>query len=320
MASCGRHLRRTVAAAVTLGVVAACGASGGGSATVPSRLHDPLCNFVARPPAVYSHVIWIWFENTDAQDVMSAGNAGTFTSELLDRCAVAVNYHNITHPSLPNYIAATSGTVQGDAATTDCAPAECPQQQPSVFDQVHAAGEQWRAYVQSPQPPCGYATAAYYPSLVAQCAASVVALGDPSAGALHGDLTAATLPAYAFILPDGSDDTGPPADRFLNDWVTAITSSPTYREGTTAILITWDEGGTDRTAGERCDDKAHADVTAFPGCNVAFIAVGPAVGQTRSSEYFTHYSLLRTTEEMLGISMHLSNAATARSMRAALHI
>ncbi|HEX6538875.1 MAG TPA: hypothetical protein VF155_06830, partial [Candidatus Dormibacteraeota bacterium] len=74
-----------MAAAVTLVVVAACGASGGGSATVPPRLHDPLCNFVARPPAVYSHVIWIWFENTDAQDVMSAGNAGTFTSELLDR-------------------------------------------------------------------------------------------------------------------------------------------------------------------------------------------------------------------------------------------
>ena len=251
---------------------------------------------------------------------MSANNAGTFTSELLDRCAVAVNYHNITHPSLPQLHRRDVGHGAGDAATTGCAPAACPQQQLSIFDQVHAAGEQWREYLQSPQPPCGHGTAAYYASLAAQCAASAVALGDPSSGALHDDLAAGTLPAYAFIGHDGSHDTGPPADQFLNEWVTAITSSPTYKEGTTAILITWDEGGSARAGGEHCDDSGHADGTAYPGCNVAFIAVGPAVGQTRSSEYFTHYSLLRTTEEMLGMSTYLSNAASARSMRAALHL
>ena len=315
----GRDVLIAIAAAL---VTASCGsgATGTGGATVAPRAHDALCNFVGQPPVTYRHVIWIWFENTDEQDVVSASNAGTYSSNLIDRCGLAVNYHNITHPSLPNYIAATSGTVQGEATANDCAPDRCPQSQPSIFDQVHAAGQQWREYVQSPEPPCGHGTATYYPSLGAQCATSVVALGSPTAGALHDDLAGATAPAFAFILPDVSHDIGPPADQFLNDWVTAITSSPSYTNGTTAVLITWDEGGTDRTPGERCDDSAHANETAYPGCQVALMAVGPAVGQTRTGAYFTHYSLLRTTEEMLGISTYLDNAAKARSMRSALHL
>ena len=38
---------------------------------------------------------------------------------------------------------------------------------------------------------------------------------------------------------------------------------------------------------------------------------------TRSSARFTHYSLLRTTEELLGLHAHLGNAATAPSLRTA---
>ena len=313
--------RYAVLAAAFALVSASCGsASSGGGATVAPRAHDPLCDFAARPPAVYKHVIWIWFENTDEQDVVSQSNAGTFTSNLIDRCALATNYHNITHPSLPNYISATSGAVQGQAAVTDCAPADCPQSQQSIFDQVHAAGAQWREYLQTTQGACGTGTAVFYRSLAAQCGGSVVALGDPASGALHADLAAGTLPAFAFVLPDGSDNAGPPGDAFLDAVVTNITSSATYKQGSTAILVTWDEGGTDRTAGEPCDDSTHASGSAYPGCQVAFIAVGPAVGQARSDEYFTHYSLLRTTEEMLGISTYLGAAAKAHSMRAALHL
>lgn len=313
--------RCAVLAAVFAVMSASCGAAnGGGGASVAARAHDPMCNFAAQPPAVYKHVIWIWFENTDEQDVVSQSNAETFTSNVIDRCALATNYHNITHPSLPNYIAATSGAVQGDAATTDCDPAACPQSQQSIFDQVHAAGAQWRQYIQTPQPPCGRGTAAFYPSLASQCATSAVALGDPSTGALHTDLAAGTLPAYAFVLPDGSDNSGPSADAFLDALLTEIAASPTYKAGDTAVLITWDEGGTDRTPGESCDDATHAAGTAYPGCQVAMIAVAPAVGQSRSDEYFTHYSLLRTTDEMLGISTYLGGAAKAHSMRAALHL
>lgn len=322
MASRGRRLWRLAAAAVTLAVAVACGSSGpgAGGATVPPRSYDPLCNFAARPPAVYHHVIWIWFENTDEQDVLSASNADSHTSGLIDHCGLADNYHNITHPSLPNYVAATSGTVQGAAVASDCPASACPQSQTSIFDQVQASGAQWRDYVQSPHGPCSDGPAAWYPSVAAQCAQWDEPLGDPASGALHNDLAAGTLPAFAFVLPDGANDRGPPADHFLSDWITAIAASPVYKNGSTAVLITWDEGGTNPLAGEPCDDSAHANGTAYPGCQVAMIAVAPATEASRSSDYFTHYALLRTTEEMLGITTPLGHAATAHSMRAALRL
>jgi len=49
--------------------------------------------------------------------------------------------------------------------------------------------------------------------------------------------------------------------------------------------------------------------------------VSPSTPQgTRSATLFNHYSLLRTTEEMLGISSILGRARSERSMRAAFNL
>jgi hypothetical protein len=61
---------------------------------------------------------------------------------------LAANYHNITHPSLPNYLAATSGLSLASLIpfTSDCPPAgECTTDAPSIF----AQGESWKAYEES---------------------------------------------------------------------------------------------------------------------------------------------------------------------------
>jgi hypothetical protein len=55
---------------------------------------------------------------------------------------------------------------------------------------------------------------------------------------------------------------------------------------------------------------------------VATVVITPSTRPgTRSSTDFSHYSLLRTTEDMLGIRVHLGHAAdpTTASMRAAFH-
>jgi phosphatidylinositol-3-phosphatase len=41
---------------------------------------------------------------------------------------------------------------------------------------------------------------------------------------------------------------------------------------------------------------------------------------TASTTTFNHYSMLRTTEELLGLSPLLGNAATATSMRSAFNL
>jgi hypothetical protein len=54
---------------------------------------------------------------------------------------------------------------------------------------------------------------------------------------------------------------------------------------------------------------------------VSTIVVAPSVPPgTRDGTPFNHYSLLRTTEEMLGLPTSLGAAATASSMRAAFHL
>jgi hypothetical protein len=54
---------------------------------------------------------------------------------------------------------------------------------------------------------------------------------------------------------------------------------------------------------------------------VSTIVIAPSViAGTRSGTSFNHYSLLRTTEEMLGLPTTLGSASTASSMRAAFHL
>jgi hypothetical protein len=76
-----------------------------------------------------------------------------------------------------------------------------------------------------------------------------------------------------------------------------MTSTSQYQAGTTAIFITWDEDG-----------NGYSD-----GNKVAMIVVSPYTHGVKDATSYTHWSLLRTTEEILGLPL-LGNAATANSM------
>ena len=55
--------------------------------------------------------------------------------------------------------------------------------------------------------------------------------------------------------------------------------------------------------------------------HVATIVVAPSVPKgTVVETRFTHYSLLRTEEDILGIASHLGGAATAPGMAAGFHL
>ena len=62
--------------------------------------------------AAIHHVIWIFMENHGYNQVIGA-KAAPYENLLASQCGLATNYHGITHPSLPNYIAATSGSTRG---------------------------------------------------------------------------------------------------------------------------------------------------------------------------------------------------------------
>ncbi len=70
------------------------------------------CGTAAAPPA-YRHVIWIWMENHSYSDIIGNTAQAPYINSLASSCGVATDYHNTTHPSLPNYLAATSGLSHG---------------------------------------------------------------------------------------------------------------------------------------------------------------------------------------------------------------
>jgi phosphatidylinositol-3-phosphatase len=264
----------------------------------------------AKAPRTWKHVVWIWLENSSYDRIIGSSSAPTL-NRLARQCGLASDYSGVTHPSLPNYIAATSGGTWG--ITDDGSPAEHSVAQQSIFGQLEAHRRPWRSYEEGMPGNCAlessgrYAVkhnpAAYYTRSRRRCARWDV----PLAPALASDLRHDRLPAFAFVTPDLCNDMHdcPVAagDAWLARWVPAIVNSRAYRSGSTVLVVTFDEGegGSDR---------------------VATIVVSPSTPPgTRSGVTFDHYSLLKTTEQLLGLPLlaHARDASTA-SMRAAFHL
>jgi hypothetical protein len=80
----------------------------------------------------FSHVVWIMLENV-GYGVIGSPSA-PYLNQLASRCALATNYYAVSHPSLPNYIALTSGSTQG--INNDDDPSSHPLDTPSIFSQL----------------------------------------------------------------------------------------------------------------------------------------------------------------------------------------
>src|SRR5579863_4566823 len=98
----------------------------------------------ASKPGTIKHVIWIWLENHSYGAILGSSQAPYFNTLAKD-CGLATNYHNVSHPSLPNYIAATSGLSYSSIQKflSDCSPSgSCDTSAKSIFGQ----GESWKSY------------------------------------------------------------------------------------------------------------------------------------------------------------------------------
>ena len=284
----------TAAATTTTAAATTTTATGGGAG---------LCG--ANPGVGIRHVVWVFMENHSFADIVGSGEAPFINGTILPGCGLATNFTAETHPSLPNYLAATSGSTLG--VTTDCQPASCPQSATSIFEQVQAAGLSWRAYNESMPANCSktdsgrYAArhnpAVYYTNIAAACQQFDV----PSTG-FAADVNAGRLPSFTFFTPnlcndmhDCSISTG---DTFLKGLVNTLVAGPNYRSGDTAVFITWDEG-----------EGGSQNI-------VTMVLSGSTPPGTRSATAFNHYSMLATAEDLLGLG-RLRNAAGASSMAAA---
>ena len=253
---------------------------------------------VSRIPE-YSHVVVIMLENV-GYSVVGSSSAPYF-NRLASDCGLATNYLAVSHPSLPNYIALTSGSTQG--ITDDGEPSTHPLGVPSIFSEL---GSNWRTLAQSMPSACDHITsgdyaarhnpAVYYTSIASACKRDDLPLTLPL------NLSA----KYTMIVPNICDDmhscpvsTG---DRWLSQYVPLILKSAQYQSQSLVLFITFDE-----------NDSAASN-------QVPTLVIAPSTPHgERVGARFTHYSLLKTAETLLRIPQ-LGESRTASSMIAPFHL
>src|SRR5882757_3878673 len=212
----------------------------------------------------FQHVFIIMMENTGYDTLIGNPNA-PFINAAAANYGLAKNYFGVTHPSQPNYIAATSGSTNGVAddndTTIDVA---------NIVDQLEANRKTWRAYMQSyslcltpldhscgnqlyerkHNPFISYQDVQSNPARVAH----IVDLSQ-----LATDLASGNVADYVWISPDQCNDMHGRAatpddpcdfsqvqpliaagDSFLLNTVSAIMNSSAWT-GNSVIFITWDE-------------------------------------------------------------------------------
>lgn len=292
--------RRRLVAVFAAGLLAlgGCGSSHPGT---PLALPQPS----ALPRSPSSHVAVIVMENKERGEVVGS-SAAPYVSALARRYAVATHSYAIRHPSLPNYLALTSGSTHGiDSDCTDCHVAG-----PNIVDQLEGVHLTWKAYMEDLPTPCspvagagGYAKKhdpfMYYDDVVhdARRCRKVVGFGR-----LVADLRAGTLPAFAFISPNLCHDTHDCGVATGDGFLSALVPRLLRELGPHGFLVlTWDEGSSDAGC---CVDAR--------GGRIDTVLAGPGVRRgAHSDRAVDHYGVLRTIEDALGLP-RLGGAASPR--------
>ena len=237
----------------------------------------------AAPPPVpaFRHVVVIVFENKGRGAVLGNRNAPAFNA-FARKGAVLSGYRGVAHPSLPNYLALVSGSTHG--ITTDCT--RCVVDGPSLADTLAAKGLTWKTYAEGlPRP--GWTGAGtgryakkhvpflYFRNVLARPAwqRNVVPLSR---------LSPRRLPDFALVVPDLCHDMHDCPVRVGDTWLRRFLP-PLLRVPETVVFVTFDES---YGAGNR----------------VPALALGPLVRPgSRFAPALTHYGLLRTIEDGLGL-------------------
>jgi phospholipase C len=252
------------------------------------------------------HVFVIVDENKSYSQIVGSTDA-PYINSLIKHYALAADYSALFHPSLPNYIALTSGSSHG--ITDDRGALGNEITAVNIADRLEAAGKTWKEYAES-MPSPGYAQDSgayavrhdpfmYYKDIagnVQRARSHVVPFTQ-----LAADLRdAATTPDFAFISPNLMNDMhdGPVSagDKWLAREVPLILQSAAFTTTRSVLIVTWDEGS-------------------FFDNQVATIFVGSSVKTGyRSATRYDHYSLLHTIEAAWGLPPLTANDAGAPVM------
>lgn len=279
--------------------------------------------------SITSHVVVILLENENETYVIGNKDAPYMNEMLIPNYSIAENYYALVHPSLPNYIAITSGSTLN--VLSNNYPVESLPYK-NLVDLFSEHNISWKGYMESMSSitgSCGsellsnaggaygYFTKhnpfVYYTDIMdntTRCS-QIVPLTRFSV-----DLENNQLPEFSFVTPNVLDDghTAPQnastcapsgtglqcADTWLSGFLPQVINSPVFAN--TIVFITWDESV-----------KGAQTSNSFPNNKVLLIAVSPhsKKGFADNTTLYSHYSLLATIERIYGLGDLGRNDTTA---------
>nr|CAG8562994.1 15041_t:CDS:2 [Entrophospora candida] len=246
------------------------------------------------------------FENNDYNIVINDPNFADFAKKGL----LLTNYHAVTHPSQPNYIAMIAGDVLNvvDDNNIDLL-------DKNIVDLLEVKNISWKSYqenypggcflgetngvlhqyTRSHNPFISFLSISKNPDLCAKIVSS---------DQLNKDIDAGTLPQYIFYSPnyddDGHDTNVTFAGIYAANLISPLLADPRFITNT-LVVITYDESTKENPT------------------NLIYTALlGPAVegkaGQLDDT-YYTHYSLLKTCELNWNLDSLGKNDTTAEAYK-----
>ena len=234
----------------------------------------------------FKKVMIVIFENTDYNDTMHQ----SFFSQLASQGALLTNLYAETHPSQPNYIALISGSVQG-SNSDELIDIDARH----IGDLLEAKGKQWKVYAEKYPGNCflGDRSKTYVRKHVPFVSFKNVQNNSErckrivSEAELAKDIQNGTLPDYSLYIPDLNNDghdTGIEfADRWFSKTFGPLLSNRAFMKDL-LLISTFDESGI--FGGNRIYTSLYGD------------GVSPA---STSNAGYSHYSILRTIEDELGL-------------------
>jgi phospholipase C len=312
-----------------LGALAAACATTTGPSPSTASAEQPCVG--SRAPREWKHVVVLFYENRSYDQVIGTADAPFITS-LAQRCGSAYsgqpgaeptnNWHDADYrvdgtlerrynskPSYATYTSGVSPAVHGIVndeyeATSDA---------DNIFNQLRQAGKSVKVYYDGPpsETPCAKANFSgayhdplrYFTNVGAQSADPSTFCNTHDVPLVHfgADVATDQLPAFSIVLPTNDanmhNNSVATGDEWAEAFLTPLLQSELYRRGDTAIFFVWDED------------------TAIPNVLIAPSIVPGSRVAAPTGAPISHYSALRTWEEMLGLPL-LGDAPKAPSLLA----
>ena len=255
-------------------------------------LGGSLSNPAQTAVAVPTPVVLIVMENHGYAQIVGSSSAPYLNGTFIPAGRLFTHYRAITHPSLPNYLAMTSGSQQG------CTIDSCPRNSfggTNIFNQLDRAGIGWSAWQESMPANCTNTDSGtyvvrhnpppYFTDLVSSGTCGTNDVPYPS--------TVPALAPFTFVTPNICHDMHSCSISTGDTWLSHHV--PDLLAAGAIVIITFDEGTT----------SANSVVTA---------EVGPGItAGRRDGTHYSHYGLLGGLEEHFHVRK-LKNAATANTL------